>query len=178
MTKRKKIDIPIEDDDRQEGEVPETELPPGDEITVDMELKKTLDHLKRLQAEFDNYRKRTDRERHQTVSWAQSMLATELLPVLDDMERALSHMGEDGADVAEGFTMVTEKFQKVLVQAGLERISAAGEEFDPNLHEALLTEPVESARVGTVLEELVPGYRFKDRVIRPARVKVGMERSE
>ena len=75
--------------------------------------------------------------------------------------------------------MVVDKLRRILEQAGLERISAVGEAFDPNLHEALLTEPVEDEeREGTVLEELVPGYRFKDRVIRPARVKVGVERSD
>jgi molecular chaperone GrpE len=143
--------------------------PAGDELT------RTVDHLQRLQAEFDNYRKRTDRERQETSSRAQAELVEKLLPAIDDLDRAVAMAPDPESPLIRGFQMVRDKLRRALEDAGLERIEAEGEPFDPNRHEALLTEPVEADRAGTVLQELVVGYVFKGRVLRHARVKVGVE---
>jgi len=132
------------------------------------------ERLARLQAEFDNYRKRTERERLETVSWAQAALVEKLLPVVDDLDRAAGSVEDHDAATTQGFLMVRDKLLRILADAGLETIPAVGEPFDPNVHEALMTEPVEGERVGKVLEEFVTGYRYKGRVLRPSQVKVGM----
>jgi len=144
------------------------------ESGVEMELETTLDHLKRLQAEFDNYRRRSDRERLEIGDRAQGVLIARLLPVLDDLDRAAGMVEDKEGPLAKGFLLVRDKLFHVLEEAGMERIPAVGETFDPHRHEALLTEPVEPERAEQVLEELVVGYTFKGRVIRPTRVKVGV----
>ena len=138
------------------------------------ELESALTHMKRLQAEFDNYRKRTDKERMETAAWAQGNLVQGLLPALDDMARAIEAAEAEGSALAEGFGLVRDKLTQELERAGLERIDVTDADFDPNLHEALLTEPVGEDQNGKVLQELVAGYTFSGRVIRPARVKVGV----
>ena len=160
--------------------LPEVEGPPveeswaekgGDEKTY----AEAVDHLRRLQAEFANYRKRVDRERLETVSWAQRALVEKLLPVLDDFDRAVASLEADPSSGAEGTALIRDKLLAVLTEAGLERIETDGAAFDPAIHEALMTQPVESERAGTVLAELVPGFLFKGRLVRQARVQVGVE---
>ena len=133
-----------------------------------------LEHLQRLQAEFANYRKRTDRERLETGIWAQGQLVEKLLPVLDDLDRATDSLGSDDSPAAQGLAMIREKLYRILEEAGLERVPAAGEAFDPDMHEALMTQQVEPDQVGKVLQEMEPGYRFRGRLLRPARVQVGV----
>lgn len=134
-----------------------------------------LDHLQRLQAEFANYRRRVDKERGETVVWAQSQLVEKLLPVLDALDRASATVGDDDSPAAKGLLMIREKFERTLVEAGLQRLEALGQTFDPSLHEALLTQPVEADQAGQVLMEIEPGYYFRSRLVRPARVQVGVE---
>ena len=141
------------------------------------EAEEYLDGWRRTQAEFANYRRRTDRERTELGAFSQSLLAEKLLPVLDDFERAVDAAGDDSA-TARGFVLIRDKLTRVLTDAGLERIEAVGAPFDPEVHEALMTQPVEADRAGTVLAELEPGYRFKGRLVRPARVQVGVESEE
>lgn len=173
----------IEDESRDATSAEETpitpEIQPAESRPAasaeEMTAPQLLDLLRRTQAEFANYRRRTDRERLENGDWVRGMLVESLLPVIDDLDRAAGAVEDPDSAVAQGFLMVREKMVRILTEAGMERIQAVGEEFDPNLHEALLTEPVEADRAGKVLEELVSGYTFKGRVIRPTRVKVGME---
>jgi len=146
----------------------------GDEKTYE----EAIDHLRRLQAEFVNYRKRVDRDRLQTVSWAQRALIEKLLPVLDDFDRAVASLEGDRSSETEGMTLIRDKLLAVLNEAGLERIETDGATFDPDIHEALMTQTVEPEQAGTVLAELVPGFLFKGRLVRPARVQVGVESEE
>jgi molecular chaperone GrpE len=141
----------------------------------DKTYEQALDHLRRLQAEFANYKKRTDRERLQTVSWAQRRLVENLLPVLDDFNRAVESLEGDDSAAAEGMALIWDKLYRVLTEAGLEPIETEGAVFDPDIHEAVMTQPVEAERAGTVVAELVPGFLFKGQLVRPARVQVGME---
>jgi molecular chaperone GrpE len=151
----------------------------GVEVAVDLEAAQAealgyLEHLRRLQAEFDNYRKRVIREQTQAVELAAEPVMRRLLDVVDDFELALAH-AEDAADTAgfaKGVELVYAKLVEALTAEGLERIAAQGEVFDPEIHEALVQtgEPGEGELV--VVDVLRPGYTLKGRVLRPAGVRV------
>jgi len=131
--------------------------------------------LIRLQADFSNYRKRIDRERHDDYRRATGRMIEEVLPVLDAFERALAAHGDpDYEDYRKGFELIYRQLWDTLARHGLERIEAQGKPFDPHLHQAI--ERVESAdhEDGTVLEVLQQGYRLKERVLRPAAVRVAV----
>ena len=131
-----------------------------------------LGDLQRLAADFDNYRKRVARDQAQLVARAHEGLVKELLPVLDDLERALGAAEvHDEATVVEGVRLVHRALADQLAREGLEEIVAAGA-FDPHVHEALLSQPADGVDAGTVLQVVQKGYRLGDRVLRPARVVV------
>jgi molecular chaperone GrpE len=130
-----------------------------------------LDDLRRVAAEFENYRKRAARHQEDLVARAAERLVRELLPVLDDLERALQAAEEhEEAKLEEGVRLVHRQLAEALEKEGLEEIATEGA-FDPHSHEALLAQPAEAAS-GTILEVLQKGYRLGDRVLRPARVVV------
>ena len=130
-----------------------------------------LNDLQRLAAEFDNYRKRAARDQQSLVARAAERLVKELLPVLDDLERALEAAeAHEEAKLEEGVALVHRSLADALSREGLEEIATDGP-FDPHVHEALLSQPSE-AEEGTVIEVLQKGYRLGDRVLRPARVVV------
>jgi molecular chaperone GrpE len=149
-----------------------------EEVSVDERLAQAeakaeehLDDLKRLAAEFDNYRKRTARDQQALVARAAERLVKELLPVLDDLERALVAADEhEEAKLEDGVRLVHRSLADALRREGLDEIATEGP-FDPHVHEALLSQPSE-ADEGTVIEVLQKGYRLGDRVLRPARVVV------
>jgi molecular chaperone GrpE len=130
-----------------------------------------LNDLKRVAADFDNFRKRAARERGETITFANERLVKELLPVLDDLERALQAAEQhEEAKLEEGVRLVQRQLADVLRRTGLAEIETDGR-FDPHVHEALLSQPSE-AEEGSVIEVLQKGYRLGDRVLRPARVVV------
>ena len=136
-----------------------------------------LDALQRLKAEFDNYRKRAARLEESLVARAGERLVRELLPVLDDLERALQAAEEhEEAKLEEGVRLVQRSLESALRREGLEEIETDGR-FDPHVHEALLALPSE-AEEGTVVEVLQKGYRLGDRVLRPARVVVAAAKED
>jgi molecular chaperone GrpE len=138
---------------------------------VERERDEYLDHLKRLAAEFDNFRKRAQRDQDALVARAGERLVKELLPILDDLERALqAAAGHEEAKLEEGVRLVHRELSSALAREGLVEIETAGA-FDPHVHEALLSQPSE-AEEGSVIEVLQKGYRLGDRVLRPARVVV------
>ena len=130
-------------------------------------------HL-RLAAEFDNFRKRTARERIELADRAQAALAVKLLDVLDDLDRVLAGSADGASDVVQqALLLIDRKLRKELEAAGLERIDPVGLPFDPALHEAVaVLPPPEPGRDHTVSATFQMGYRFKDALIRPARVQV------
>jgi molecular chaperone GrpE len=126
----------------------------------------------RLAADFDNYRKRVARESAQLSQRANERLLNELLPVLDDLERALEAAAEhEEAKLTEGVRLVHQSLLGLVERHGLREIETEGV-FDPHVHEALLTQPAEGADEGSVLQVLQKGYRLGDKVVRPARVIV------
>ncbi|HET7855067.1 MAG TPA: nucleotide exchange factor GrpE [Gaiellaceae bacterium] len=135
------------------------------------ENEELIDTLQRVKAEFDNYRKRAARDQESLVARAHERLVKELLPVLDDLERALEAAEEhEEAKLEEGVRLVQRSLADALAREGLEEVSVDGK-FDPHVHEALLTQPSE-AEEGSVIEVLQKGYKLGDRVLRPARVVV------
>jgi len=133
--------------------------------------KEHLDDLKRLAAEFENYKKRTAREQASLSTRATEHLVKELLPIVDDLERALEAAEEhEEVKLEEGVRLVHRQLASALEREGLAEIETDGK-FDPHVHEALLSQPSE-AEEGSVIEVLQKGYRLGDRVLRPARVVV------
>jgi len=128
--------------------------------------------LLRLQADFENYRRRTQREKEELWKYASEQLIVSLLPVLDNLERALAARDDDPARVVEGVELIYRQLQDVLTREGLSYISAVGEEFDPVRHEAMMQQDTDEYPDNTVLEELQKGYVLKDKVIRPTMVMV------
>jgi len=135
------------------------------------ENEELIDTLQRVKAEFDNYRKRAARDQASLVARAHERLVKELLPVLDDLERALGAAEEhEEAKLEDGVRLVHRSLADALAREGLAEIETNGK-FDPHVHEALLTQPSE-AEEGSVIEVLQRGYKLGDRVLRPARVVV------
>jgi molecular chaperone GrpE len=130
-----------------------------------------LDRLQRLKAEFDNYRKRAVRDQESFAARANEALVKELLPILDDLERALdaAELHEE-AKLEDGVRLIHQAFSQTLRKHGLEEIETSGK-FDPHVHESLLSQPSDSEE-GSVIEVVQKGYRLGDRVLRPARVVI------
>ncbi len=128
----------------------------------------------RTQADFVNFRRRTEQERSDLIKSAEASLISDLLPVLDDLERAIASLPGDlrGLTWVDGILLIERKLAAMLEQHGLKPIEALGEEFDPNEHEAVLRDG-EPGEATTVTGELQTGYRLNDRVLRPTLVKVG-----
>ncbi|MDD5503764.1 MAG: nucleotide exchange factor GrpE [Candidatus Omnitrophica bacterium] len=132
------------------------------------------DRLLRLQAEFDNFRKRSAREKQEFIKYANEALIIELVGMLDNFERSIkaADQKQDFKLLHQGVDMISKQLHKLLEEKGLRRINSLGEKFDPVRHDAI--EVVESADAddGAVLEEFQPGYMLNDKIIRPAMVKV------
>jgi len=138
---------------------------------LEAERDERLNDLKRVAADFENYRKRVARDQESLVARAHERLVKELLPVLDDLERALAAAEEhEEAKLEEGVRLVHEELKSALTREGLAEIETNGR-FDPHVHEALLSQPSD-AEEGSVIEVVQKGYRLGDRVVRPARVVV------
>jgi molecular chaperone GrpE len=157
------------------GEEPEALAAPG----AGAETEELRERWLRARADLENYRKRVERDREQMIARAGESILTALLPVLDDLDRALAvGGGEEG--LKEGVQLIARSLVEVLGRHGLERVPAEGETFDPHLHEAGEIEPTERVPAQTVVAELRAGYRMGDRLLRPAlvRVAVAPEREE
>jgi molecular chaperone GrpE len=143
-----------------------------EEPVVEEQQEVVDDRLLRLAADFENYKKRAAREREEYVALANERLLKELLPVLDDLERALNAAEEhEEAQLEEGVRLVHRSLASLLARNGVEEIATDGK-FDPHVHEALLAQPAEDREQGDVLDVIQKGYKLGDRVVRPARVIV------
>jgi molecular chaperone GrpE len=151
---------------------------------VESELAETQDRLARRQADFENYRKRTDRERGETHDRVVADVITKLLPVIDNLRRALeaersleANESEEFSHFLQGVELINKQLNEVLEALGLETVPAMGEHFDPHVHEAVVSEPTDEYEPETVIQELARGYRLGERLLRPAMVKVATEPS-
>ncbi len=136
------------------------------------EAEKNLESWQRVQADFINYKRRSQQEKEEIGQYSQSLLLCSLLPVLDDIERALSSLPRELAKTpwVEGIRLIERKYHSILESQGVKTIKAKGKAFDPNLHEAAMSI---KGKEGIIVKELLKGYKLGDRVIRPAKVAVG-----
>jgi molecular chaperone GrpE len=153
--------------DSQSGVAGDSELQ-----KVRLERNDLFDRLARLQAEFDNYRKRAAKENADFRDFAVSDAARTLLPVIDSFTLALKNTAAKPEDLRKGVELIFKQLQDVLQKLNVERIPAEGEPFDPHVHEAIEMVETDAAPDHHVLEELQPGYRIKGRLLRPAMVRV------
>jgi molecular chaperone GrpE len=133
------------------------------------------DQLLRRQAEFENYRKRVERERAEAFHKARCDVVLEMLPILDNLERALTSLEQSEGDaeaLRHGVELIHKQFKDALAKFGLQPVEALGQTFDPHLHEAVTIEASDQHQENTVIEEFQRGYRLGGRLLRPAKVKV------
>jgi len=144
------------------------------EVTrLQKEKQEAQDRMLRVQAEFDNFKKRTQKEKEMNLKYKAQDLVNELLPAIDNFERALQVEVTDAAEsFVEGISMVYNQLNEALKSQGVEEIEAVGKEFDPNLHHGVMQVEDTEVEPNVIVEELQKGYMLKDRVIRPAMVKV------
>jgi molecular chaperone GrpE len=159
----------------------DSEEPQGQIQTLEARLaeeqKKVQDYLRRLkylQADFENYRKRTEREVNELTIRCNEKLVAEILCIVDDLERALDSGKEtnDGSVLLKGVEMIHKNLTRILAREGVERIDALGKVFDPKLHEIVIRIPRNDCEEGLILEEVRKGFIFKGRVVRPCMVNV------
>ena len=167
----------VDESDGVTGEAPvealaeEALVPLAEFEAVSAERDQYLDSLRRLKAEFDNSRKRQERERARILESASEKLVQELLPVLDNLDRALESEG----DIREGVRATRDQLAEVLANEGLLPVASDGQPFDPNVHEAVMGQPSEDHEEGTVLQTFQRGYLLNGRAIRPAKVVVAKQ---
>ena len=172
--------IPLDNDDSTQtpasdeasvGEVPATEADPLADLLS--ERASLQDRLLRTAAEFDNYRKRIDRERREQANASMADAIEDLLPIIDNLERALdAPAGSDGEVFRTGVELIHRQMVELLRQRGVKPIEAVGTDFDPHVHQAMAQEVSPEHREGEVMEELRKGYMLGERLLRPAMVKV------
>ncbi len=131
-----------------------------------------LDRLARLQAEFDNFRKRNAREQQEFRDYALTDTLKQLLPILDSLDRAAKADASSLEDIRSGIELIDRQFHDMLTRLGVEPISTQGQKFDPSLHQAVTAVPSSEVEEGGIVEELARGYRLRDRVLRAAMVSV------
>jgi len=156
--------------DKQAGEADQLRVE-RDGLRVERDELKEL--LLRRQAEFDNYRKRTEKERSEFVQYAGMELVKELLPILDDFDRAMKVEGGN-PEYVKGVQMIHSRMSDTLKKQGLEPIETAGKNFDPHLHQAVERVETKDAAEGAILGEFQRGYNFKGKLLRPSMVKVAV----
>jgi molecular chaperone GrpE len=155
------------DDEKRAGAEPEAEIE-----RLKEELRREHDTVLRALADFDNYRRRVERDRASTARSGKRDVILSLLEVLDGFDRALQHIGDAPSSVAQGVQAIHRNLLGVLERHGVTRFDSVGEPFDPRFHDAIGTVDSDEVDSGMVAEELQPGYRWEDEVLRPARVRV------
>jgi molecular chaperone GrpE len=148
----------------------------GQELVAERQRAETyLNDLKRVQADFINFKRRSENEQVEKARFANARLILNILPVLDDLERALDSAGPNlaGLHWVQGINLISRKLRSTLESEGISKIEALGQEFDPRYHEAVVYEESRPEDAGKVIDVLQTGYTLHDRVIRPAIVKVG-----
>jgi len=177
---RKSSRVPMEESSKKE-QFEETVKKLEEKLETEQEkTKEYLNRLKYLQADFENYRKRVEKEVQEAVQRGNEKLVACLIDIMDDLEKAISagESTENKGALLEGIKMVHKNLDKLLEKEGLERLDCVGQAFDPNVHEVLAEVPTKNHQSGTVVEEARKGFMFKGKVLRPSIVKVACEDSE
>jgi molecular chaperone GrpE len=165
---------PLDEGRPADTTVPEAAVPHAD---LEARLREAEDRALRVQAELENFRKRSQREFDEARRYREIDLLRDLLPVLDNVERALDAAGRtaDVESLVSGFRMTAQQIEKVLLLHGCKPIETENRPFDPTVHEAILQQPAPGTTPGTVVGVAAKGYRLHDRVVRPAQVIVSKE---
>jgi molecular chaperone GrpE len=142
--------------------------------TLETKVKEVNERLLRIQADYDNFRRRTKQDKEATAKYRAQNLIEEIIPAMDNFDRALGVKAENEAtkSLLQGMEMVYRQLTEALKNEGLEVIAAVGQSFDPHVHQAVMQVETDEFEANHVVEELQKGYKLKDRVIRPAMVKV------
>jgi molecular chaperone GrpE len=145
-----------------------------DLVDAQREAKESYDRFLRVHAEFENYKKRMEKERSELIKYANEGLIKQLLEVMDNLERALDQAEQNAhaEGLVEGVKMILKQMRDILGKHGVSEVEALGKSFDPNLHEAMMHELADDEEENTVIDEFQKGYILKDRLLRPALVKV------
>ena len=162
------VDEQKADDSKEETEESEAKDEEAEKKAAEAESERYM----RLMAEFQNYKRRAAKEKADTLQYANEKIVADILPVLDNFERALMTETEDIEGYAKGMQLIFEQLYKALENAGLEEIKAMDEEFDPNVHNAVMTDNIEDKEDGTITKVLQKGYKLRDKVVRPSMVAV------
>lgn len=162
---KKASEISEEQDKNKDNTKETTDINPKD-----IQIQELTDTIKRLQADFENYKKRIEREKEQFVGYSCENIIKKILPFLDSFELSLKN-SQNHEDFLKGIELIYSQLWEILEKEGLEKIKAEGEMFNPEEHEALLSQQSE-AKENTILEELQKGYMLKGKIIRPTKVKV------
>jgi molecular chaperone GrpE len=163
-----------EDEQQDQQEQPDQQPADGQPDALDAlrrEKDALQDRLLRTAAEFDNYRKRVDKERRELAEFISAEVVGEFLPIIDNLERALAAASETDP-LRKGVELILKQMQDLLRKRGVKPIEALGADFDPNFHQAVIHEASSTHREGEVMEELQRGYLIGERLLRPAMVKV------
>ena len=170
---KKEMEEELKEETTEEVEKKDLEQSSSDEVEekLNSEIEELKNQLLRLQADFVNYKNRTEREKSNSIILANEGLILKLLPVLDNFNRAFTHVNIEDETI-KGFVMIKEQFESILKTEMVEEIESDGAVFDPNLHNAVMTESKDGVESGIVLETFEKGYKIKDKVIRPSMVKV------
>ncbi len=146
---------------------------------LEKEVAEHKDAYLRATADYKNLKRRYDAERIELISRAGAAVLLKILPVVDDIERAVASVTPDveGTLWYKGFRLIPQKFQTLLDSEGVSAVAAVGQTFDPNVHEAIAYEPCDADKDGLVVAELQRGYLLRDKILRPAMVKVGQKNS-
>ena len=167
---------PVEETTETEAEPAEVtveDVPAEDDTAaLEAQLKEKSDRILRLQADFENFRRRTAKEKEELAAVITQNLLTDLLPLLDNFERAMAVEQSDGEAFQKGVEMIFTQLREVMEKHGLEHIEAEGKPFDPNVHQAVMRVENPDVEDGTITQVLQKGYQAKGRVIRPAMVQV------
>ncbi len=184
-TEDNKVEIEFENksepekvEDKEEQELTDEIEEASEELNkIKKENNELKDSMLRRAAEFENYKRRTEGEISELLKYAAEGFILKVLSIYTDLERALEHIDEPNNidSIKEGYKMVFSNFKKVLEEQGVKKMMAKGKEFDFNLHEALMQQPSEDVPHHTVLEEIEPGFMYKDKVIKHAKVIVSQE---
>ncbi|MGD6832188.1 nucleotide exchange factor GrpE [Sutcliffiella halmapala] len=169
-------EVTVEENEEAAEAVQEVEVSPEQQKIEELEakLEESENRYLRLQADFDNFRRRTRLDQEAAQKYRAQNLVTDILPALDNFERALKVEAEDEKTKTflQGMEMVHRQLMEALKNEGLEAIDSVGQEFDPHLHQAVMQVEEGEGESNTVLEEFQKGYKLKDRIIRPSMVKV------
>jgi len=158
----------------EKNDAPATAQPEDDSDGLQADLDRFRDLALRSQADFENYKKRSAREKEEAIKYANSSLLEKLIAIVDNFELGLEAARAEGekSPVFSGMSMVLKQLMDFLADSGLQPIDAMGKKFDPNLHEAIAHEPSDEVPEGTVIRQTRRGYKMKDRLLRPSSVVV------